>query len=95
MLEFIAKQKSIYKFICKNVNYSQYLGEGANSNGKVQVYFRVKNRFGKDEIMVIALSDETFIPQLEFDDPRKVRSIITVYFRDIGDLNKIFISKEF
>ena len=68
-------QERIYRFIQRNLTYSQYLGEGINNNGQMQVYFDV----GDGQVMAIAVSRQLYDPIFP-QDGRPFRSIITIYF---------------
>nr|XP_046909919.1 uncharacterized protein LOC124491316 [Dermatophagoides farinae] len=68
-------QERIYQFIQRNLTYSQYLGEGINNNGQMQVYFDV----GDGQVMAIAVSRQLYDPIFP-QDRRPVRSIITIFF---------------
>lgn len=65
---------------------ANYVGEGLNGRGQVQVYFRVGN-----QIMVVCVSREMCPAVPEFGDRRPIRTITTVFFIDSNTLADILI----
>ncbi|KAE9546821.1 hypothetical protein FO519_009967 [Halicephalobus sp. NKZ332] len=91
-------QIDIHSFIQKNVTYENYLGEGVNTYGKLQVYWKVKDTSGKPLVMVTCMSEQLFPPENGFDkvNPgRPIRTITTIFFITEKEANKRKSTKQY
>ena len=85
MSEFSRAQLLIYRYVQSNL--TQFVGEGVNNSGNVQLYFRVGG-----QIMVVAVSRDLYPSLPEFSpDSRPVRSIITVYFITEQEMKRFLV----
>lgn len=88
-MSLLKAQILIYKFMQKNLSTNNYLGEGVNNSGQVQVYFKVGSK-----VMVICVSKELYSSSPEFiNDKRPVRVIVTSYFIDWQTFKKFSVKK--
>uniref|UniRef100_A0A914P9R5 Uncharacterized protein n=1 Tax=Panagrolaimus davidi TaxID=227884 RepID=A0A914P9R5_9BILA len=88
-------EMDIHKYIQNNVTCGNYLGEGCNNNGLQQIYWKIKDLKGNDQILVICVSTQLFPANPDFQDKRKIRTITTVFTKPMSDLKNCLITKLF
>ncbi|XP_037042740.1 uncharacterized protein LOC119079050 [Bradysia coprophila] len=76
----------IWKYMQDRVVSANYIGEGLNGRGQVQVYFRVGN-----QIMVVCVSRELYPAVPAMGDGRPIRTVTTVFFIDPASLVNVLI----
>ncbi|CAJ0560004.1 unnamed protein product, partial [Mesorhabditis spiculigera] len=73
-------QSMIYEYILKNAVEANYRDSGINPNGYDQYYFEVGTGRSKRRYMAICLAEQTDDAVENFNDPRGIRTIITIFF---------------
>ncbi|KAG4068124.1 hypothetical protein HA402_001549 [Bradysia odoriphaga] len=76
----------IWKYMQDRMVSANYIGEGLNGRGQVQVYFRVGN-----QIMVVCVSRELYPAVPAMGDGRPIRTVTTVFFIDPATLVDVLI----
>ncbi|CAP23463.2 Protein CBG03198 [Caenorhabditis briggsae] len=80
-------QREMRDVIQKIVQQENYLGESINTNGQQQVYWKS----GSNEVMVLGLSEQLFLGEIDGDNrgrKRPIRKIITIFVTGIQDYEK-------
>ena len=84
----------IYLYIFSRTNCNNYLGEGVNDSGRIQVFFKIKDCEGNPRVMVICVSDELYpCPEKLFQEA--VRVITAVFFISEEEADERLLDKIF